>query len=120
MTQGVITDPISKFMEHPSELEVYGYGTQTMLYIYIDDLVDGMMSMLNHTNEKLNAYLVGIKSTVTVAHIAQIVMDENVFTFLLYALVNIQDAKEMFISIVIMLQGYICVGGFQSIQQQKL
>ena len=76
MTQGVIPDLIRKLKAHPSELEVFGDGTQTKPFIWIDDLVDGVMWLLNHTNEDYNAYLVGVDSNVTVAQIAQIVMEE--------------------------------------------
>ena len=76
MTQGVIPDLIRKIKAYPKELEVYGDGTQTKPFIWIDDLVDGVMWMLNHANEEYNAYLVGVDSNVTVARIAQIVMEE--------------------------------------------
>lgn len=76
MKYGVIPDLIRKIKQHPAELEVYGDGTQTKPYIWIDDLVDGVIWLLNHTNEDYNAYLVGVDSNVTVAQIAQIVMDE--------------------------------------------
>lgn len=39
MTHGVIPDLIRKLKQHPEELEVYGDGTQTKPYIWIDDLV---------------------------------------------------------------------------------
>lgn len=76
MTQGVIPDLIRKLQANPKELEVYGDGTQTKPFIWIDDLVDGVMWMLGHTKEDYNAYLVGVQSNVTVAQIAQIVMEE--------------------------------------------
>ena len=76
MTHGVIPDLIRKLKQHPSELEVYGDGTQTKPYIWIDDLVEGVMWMLNHSNDKYNAYLVGVDSNVTVDRIAQLVMEE--------------------------------------------
>lgn len=76
MTQGVIPDLIKKLKAHPAELEVFGDGTQTKPFIWIDDLVDGVLWMLNHTNDDYNAYLVGVDSNVTVAQIAQIVMEE--------------------------------------------
>ena len=76
MTHGVIPDLIRKLKQHPDELEVYGDGTQTKPYIWIDDLVDGVMWLLNHASDPYNAYLVGVDSNVTVESIAQIVMDE--------------------------------------------
>ena len=76
MSQGVIPDLIRKLRQHPAELEVFGDGTQTKPFIWIDDLVDGVMWLLKNTNEDYNAYLIGVDSNVTVAQIAQIVMEE--------------------------------------------
>ena len=76
MAHGVIPDLIKRLNGHPETLEVYGDGTQTKPYIWIDDLVDGVMTMLEKTNEDYNCYLVGVDSNVTVGQIAQIVMDE--------------------------------------------
>lgn len=76
MTVGVIPDLIRKLKQHPAELEVYGDGTQTKPFIWIDDLVDGVMCLLKNTKDPYNAYLVGVESNVTVERIAQIVMEE--------------------------------------------
>lgn len=76
MTVGVIPDLIRKLKQHPDELEVYGDGTQTKPFIWIDDLVEGVMCLLKNTNEPYNAYLVGVDSNVTVESIARIVMEE--------------------------------------------
>ena len=76
MYRGVIPDLIRKIKMHPKDLEVYGDGTQCKPYIWIDDLVDGVMTFLEKTNDDYNAYLIGVDSNVTVSRIAQIVMDE--------------------------------------------
>ena len=76
MTVGVIPDLIKKLKQHPKELEVYGDGTQTKPFIWIDDLIDGIMCILEKTSGPYNAYLVGVDSNVTVERIAQIVMEE--------------------------------------------
>lgn len=76
MTHGVIPDLIRKLKQDPDKLEVYGDGTQTKPYIWIDDLVDGVIWLLNHANDTYNAYLVGVDSNVTVDRIAQVVMEE--------------------------------------------
>ena len=76
MSVGVIPDLIRKTKQHPTELEVYGDGTQSKPFIWIDDLVEGVMCLLNNTNEPYNAYLVGVDSNCTVKRIAQIVMEE--------------------------------------------
>lgn len=76
MKVGVIPDLIRKLKLHPKELEVYGDGTQTKPFVWIDDLVDGVMCILKNTNDPYDAYLVGVDSNVTVERIAQIVMEE--------------------------------------------
>ena len=76
MDHGVIPDLIKKLKTKPASLEVFGDGTQTKPYIWIDDLVEGVMTLLEKTNEQYNTYLVGVDSNVTVDQIAQIVMDE--------------------------------------------
>lgn len=76
MYRGVIPDLIRKIKLHPVQLEVYGDGTQSKPYIWIDDLVDGVMCLLDKAQADYNAYLVGIDSNATVENIAQIVMDE--------------------------------------------
>lgn len=76
MKVGVIPDLIRKLKLHPKELEVYGDGTQTKPFVWIDDLVDGVMCILKNANDPYDAYLVGVDSNVTVERIAQIVMEE--------------------------------------------
>lgn len=76
MTHGVIPDLIRKLKTHPEYLEVYGDGSQTKPYIWIDDLVEGVMTMIEKTHDDYNTYLVGVDSNITVEKIAQIVMDE--------------------------------------------
>lgn len=76
MARGVIHDLILKLKSNPKTLEVYGDGTQTKPYIWIDDLIDGVMCFLEKTNEEYNTCLLGVDSNVTVNQIAQIVMDE--------------------------------------------
>lgn len=76
MYRGVIPDLIRKIKNHPNQLEVYGDGTQSKPYIWIDDLVEGVMCLLKNAQDDYNAYLVGVDSNVTVGRIAQIVMEE--------------------------------------------
>lgn len=76
MQHGVIHDLVKKLQVHPNVLEVYGDGTQLKPYIYIDDLVDAVMTLLEKTNDDYNAYLVGVDSSLTVDQIVQIAMDE--------------------------------------------
>lgn len=76
MRHGVVPDLVRKLKSHPAELEVYGDGSQSKPYIWIDDLVEGVMCILKNTNEDYNTYLVGVDSNITVDQIVQMVMDE--------------------------------------------
>lgn len=76
MNHGVIPDLIRKLKATPESLEVFGDGTQTKPYIWIDDLIEGVMTLIEKTHAPYNTYLVGVDSNVTVNKIAQIVMDE--------------------------------------------
>ena len=76
MTHGVIPDLIRKLKSHPEKLEVFGDGTQTKPYIWIDDLIEGVICLISKANNDYNSYLVGVDSNVSVVKIAQIVMDE--------------------------------------------
>ena len=76
MTHGVIPDLIRKLKKHPSRLEVYGDGTQTKPYIYIDNLLDGVMCLVEKADDRYNAYLVGTDFNMTVEQIAKMVMEE--------------------------------------------
>lgn len=76
MTHGVIPDLIRKLKKRPNKLEVYGDGTQSKPYIYIDDLLNGVMCLLEKTNSMYNAYLIGVDTNISVEEIAHIVMDE--------------------------------------------
>lgn len=77
MTHGVILDFIKKLKSNPEELIVYGDGRQTKPYIYIDDLLDGVMCMLRNAGESYNDYLIGVESYISVAEIARIAMMES-------------------------------------------
>lgn len=77
MQHGVIHDLVKKLQVHPDVLEVYGDSSQLKPYIYIDDLVDAVMTLLEKTNDDYNAYLVGVDSSLTVDQIVQIAMDET-------------------------------------------
>lgn len=76
MTHGVIPDLIRKLKQHPERLEVYGDGTQSKPYIYIDDLIEGIICILNKSNNDYNDFLIGVDSNITVRQIAESVIEE--------------------------------------------
>jgi len=77
MYRGVVPDLIRKIKMHPEQLEVFGDGTQCKPYIWIDDLVEGVMCMLEKTDNRYNSFLIGVDTNVTVERIAKIVMEET-------------------------------------------
>ncbi|MCL2682468.1 MAG: NAD-dependent epimerase/dehydratase family protein [Bacteroidales bacterium] len=74
-THGVIYDFIHKLKKNPNELEVLGNGEQYKPYVYVKDLVNGILFVWQHTSEKLNVYNLGVDSRTKVKEIAQMVID---------------------------------------------
>jgi len=50
----VIPSLIRRMLANPNALEIFGDGTQTRDFIYIDDQVEGIIRHLNHDGELLN------------------------------------------------------------------
>lgn len=75
-THGVIFDFIKKLKNNPNELEVLGDGNQCKPYIYVKDLIDGIMYVINNTKERFNVFNLGPDSRTQVKEIAQMVIEE--------------------------------------------
>lgn len=75
-THGVIFDFIKKLKNNPNELEVLGDGNQCKPYIYVKDLIDGIMYVVNNTTERFNVFNLGPESRTQVKEIAQMVIEE--------------------------------------------
>jgi len=74
-THGVIYDFIHKLKKNPVELEVLGNGEQYKPYVYVRDLVEGILFVWEHTSEKINIYNLGVESRTKVKEIAQMVIN---------------------------------------------
>jgi len=74
-THGVIYDFIHKLRKNPVELEVLGNGEQYKPYIYVKDLVEGIIFVWRHASEKINVYNLGVESRTKVKEIAQMVIN---------------------------------------------
>jgi UDP-glucose 4-epimerase len=74
-THGVIYDFIHKLKNNPTELEVLGNGEQYKPYVYVKDLVAGIIFVWQHTSEKINVYNLGVESRTKVKEIAKMVID---------------------------------------------
>lgn len=75
-THGVIFDFMKKLKNNPNELEVLGDGNQCKPYIYVKDLIDGIMYVINNTKERFNVFNLGPDSRTQVKEIAQMVIEE--------------------------------------------
>lgn len=76
LTHGVIYDFIRKLRKTPTELEVLGNGEQCKPYIYVKDLVEGILFIVSHAHERFNVYMLGSNTRTKVKEIADIVIEE--------------------------------------------
>ena len=75
-THGVIYDFVSKLRRNPDTLEVLGNGEQIKPYMYVKDLVAGIVYVWKNSSDRLNIYNLGVASRTRVAEIAQMVIEE--------------------------------------------
>ena len=75
LTHGVIYDFIRKLKKNPNRLDVLGNGEQYKPYVYVKDLVAGILFMWENSSEKMNIYNLGVDSRTKVKEIAQMVID---------------------------------------------
>lgn len=74
-THGILHDFVKKLKKNPSELEVLGNGKQAKPYLYVKDLVDAILFVVNNTDEKINFYNLGVEGNTPVYKIAQMVIE---------------------------------------------
>ena len=58
-THGVILDLICKLKSAPTQLNVLGNGTQQKAYLHVNDLVEGMLFIVEKSREKINLFNIG-------------------------------------------------------------
>ena len=75
-THGVIYDFIKKLRNNPEELEVLGNGEQCKPYVYVKDLVEAILYVIDYASEKYNVYMIGSDSRTKVKEIAAMVIEE--------------------------------------------
>ena len=72
----VVPDFIEKLARDPTELEILGDGRQEKSYMHVSECVDAIEHVIEHTNDDLNTYNLGTRTTTSVTAIADIVSDE--------------------------------------------
>lgn len=78
LTHGVIYDFIAKLRKNPHTLEILGDGKQDKPYLYVEDLVDALLSV-NYA-DGVEIFNAGVSSSTTVRRIADIVCEEMALT----------------------------------------
>lgn len=76
LTHGVIHDFIKKLEIEPKKLEILGNGKQKKPYVYVSDIVRGIVFSLTTMTEKYNVINIGVDSQTTVSAIAAMVAEE--------------------------------------------
>ncbi len=76
LTHGVIYDFMRKLESNPRELVVLGDGRQEKPYMYVGDLIHGIMFVMSKANDRLNYFNLGVFDVTSVAEIARIVIEE--------------------------------------------
>ena len=75
-THGVIYDFIGRLKAEPKVLTVLGNGEQYKPYLYVKDLVEGILFVCENTTERFNVYNLGSESRTRVRDIARMVIEE--------------------------------------------
>lgn len=75
LTHGVIFDFIKKLEADPNRLEILGNGKQNKQYVYVHDLVDGIVSFSERIEQGMNIYNISTHGSTTVKEIADIVCE---------------------------------------------
>jgi len=75
-THGALFDFMHKLRKNPAELLILGDGKQKKPYLYVKDLVEGMLFGWKNAHDKINYFNLGVESTTTVNRIASTVAEE--------------------------------------------
>ena len=75
-THGVLVDFIRKLEANPKELEILGSGRQRKSYLEVRDCVDGMISSIERSRDRVNVFNIGSADSVAVTEIADVVVEK--------------------------------------------
>ncbi|WP_158058879.1 NAD-dependent epimerase/dehydratase family protein [Halorussus halophilus] len=72
----VVPDFVEKLLDDGSQLHILGNGRQEKSYVHVDDCVDAMLHVVQHTDPSpLTTFNIGTATTTTVTQIAEVVSD---------------------------------------------
>jgi UDP-glucose 4-epimerase len=58
-THGHVFDFLAKLLDNPHQIEVLGDGTQRKSYLYVQDCIDAMFTVIDRAGESFNVYNLG-------------------------------------------------------------
>ena len=70
-THGALFDFVSRLRQNSAQLEVLGDGSQQKPYLHVGNLIEAMLFVADHANNKLNYYNVGPEDNVSVRAMAE-------------------------------------------------
>jgi UDP-glucose 4-epimerase len=73
-THGIIHDFIKKLKKNPKELEILGDGKQAKSYLLVDDCVDAMLYVYEHSREQFNVFNLGCSDRIDIMTMAKILV----------------------------------------------
>lgn len=73
-THGVVFDFINKLKKNPKELKVFGDGSQSKSYLYVEDVIAAINIVWKKSNESFNLFNISSDSFIKVSEIAEIVV----------------------------------------------
>jgi UDP-glucose 4-epimerase len=75
-THGVLVDFIKKLKEDPTRLEILGNGKQEKSYLTVEECIEGVMFVIDKSNDPVNIFNLGTQDQLTVTRIAELVIEE--------------------------------------------
>lgn len=76
MVHGVIPDFVKKLKDNPSELVVLGSRERMKPFVYIDDVINGIMLIIKKAIEPYNVFVIGNDTETSIQNIAKMVIQE--------------------------------------------
>ncbi|MGH9343975.1 MAG: NAD-dependent epimerase/dehydratase family protein [Terriglobia bacterium] len=74
-THGVGLDFLRQLLQNPHKLRILGDGTQSKSYIYVEDVVEAVLSTPARTHDRFAVYNVATRDYITVEEIAHLAME---------------------------------------------
>ena len=75
-THGLVFDFLSKLKKDPITLHILGDGTQKKSYLYVNDGVDAIFTVIDKAKEKMNIYNLGNDEIIDVTDSAKVIIGE--------------------------------------------